>query len=41
MSGDEKKEIEPIFTEGLQKCVLVVYNMEVFKHFETEMNFLV
>ena len=25
MSEDEKKEIEPIFTEELQKCVSVVW----------------
>ena len=36
MSEDEKKEIEPIFTEGLKKCASVVYNMEVLKHFGAE-----
>ena len=40
VSENEKKEIEPIFTERLQKCALVVYNMEVLKHFGRE-NFLV
>ena len=30
---NEKKEIEPTFTEGLLKCVSVVYNMGVLKHF--------
>ena len=33
MSEDEEKLLEPIFTEGLQKCASVVYNMGVLKHF--------
>ena len=36
MSEDEKKEIEPNFTEWLNKCALVVSNIEVLKHFGTE-----
>ena len=36
MSKDEKKEISPIFTEGLSKCAFVVYNIGVLKHFGTE-----
>ena len=33
VSEDEKKEIDPRFIEELRKCVLVVYNMGVLKHF--------
>ena len=36
MSEDEKKEIEPNFTEWLNKCASVVSNIEVLKHFGTE-----
>ena len=36
MSKDEKKEIEPTFTEGLQKYGLVVCNMLVLKYFGTK-----
>ena len=32
----EKKEIEPIFTVELWKCVLVVCNMGILKQFGTE-----
>ena len=33
VSKDEKKEIDPIFLEKLQRYVLVVYNMGALKHF--------
>ena len=33
MSEDEKKEIDPMFIEELQKCVSVLYNMGILKHF--------
>ena len=33
MSEDEKKEVDPIFIQKLQKYVSVVYNMGVLKHF--------
>ena len=33
MSEDEKKEIDPMFIEELQKYALVVYNMGVLKNF--------
>ena len=33
VSEDEKKEIDAMFNEELLKCMSVVYNMEVFKHF--------
>ena len=33
ISEDEKKEIDPIFIEELWKCVLVVCNIGVLKHF--------
>ena len=33
LSDDEEKVIGPIFTEELSKCVSVVYNMGVLKHF--------
>ena len=36
---DGKRKIEPIFTEGcksVQKCTSIVYNMEILKHFGTE-----
>ena len=36
MSEDEKKEIEPNFTEWLNKCASAVSNIEVLKHFGTE-----
>ena len=33
MSKDDKKEIESIITEELQKCAWVVYSMGLLKHF--------
>ena len=33
VSEDVKKEIDPIFIEELLKCVSVVYNMGLLKHF--------
>ena len=36
MSKDEKKDIEPIFTEQCFQCALVIYNMGVLKYFVTE-----
>ena len=36
LSKDDKMEIEPIYTDGLQKCASVVYNIGVLKHFGTE-----
>ena len=33
MLEDEKKEIDPMFTEGFWKCVSVVYKLGVLKHF--------
>ena len=33
MSEDEKKELDPMFIEELQKCVSVVYRLGVLKHF--------
>ena len=35
ISEDEKKELEPIFTEACFQCAFVVYNMEVSEHFGT------
>ena len=35
MSEDEKKGIEPVFTEELQKCALVVYAIGILKHFSS------
>ena len=36
MSDDEKKEIDPMSIKELQKCVSVVRNMGVLKHFVEE-----
>ena len=36
VSEEEKKEIDPMFIQGLWKCVLAVYNWEVLAHFRTE-----
>ena len=36
VSEDEKKEIDPMFIEELQKFTSVVDNMEVLKHFVEE-----
>ena len=36
VSEDEKKEIDPVFIEEMQKDVSVVYNIEVLKNFVEE-----
>ena len=36
MSEDEKKEINLMFIEELQKCASVIYNIRVLKHFVEE-----
>ena len=36
MSEDGMKKIDPMFIEELKKCVSVVYNMRVLKHFVEE-----
>ena len=33
MSEDEKKELDPMFIEELQKCVSVAYKLGVLRHF--------